>query len=125
MTGIVRKPRVCIVTPGQIGCNPRTVKEADALHAAGYEVSVIATQMLDHVEPRDQALMRGIGWRLHRIDLRSGLRWKLLRAGQICARGAYLSTGLVRYSDVALRAYMLPLRSAALATPADLYVAHY
>jgi hypothetical protein len=125
VTEIVRVPRVCIVTPGQIGCNPRIIKEADALHAAGYEVRVIATQMLDHVEPRDRALIRGIRWRLQRIDLRSRLRWKLLRVGQLCARGAYLSTGFARYADVALRAYMLPLRRAALATSADLYVAHY
>jgi glycosyltransferase involved in cell wall biosynthesis len=115
--------RICILTPGQIGTNPRTVKEADALHEAGYEVDVIATRMLDHVEPRDQALMRRIRWRLKRIDLRS--RWRLLRVGQLGARGAFLATGLPFSADVALRAYTRALRAAALATPADLYVAHY
>jgi hypothetical protein len=118
-------PQICIVTPGQIGTNPRAVKEADALHDAGHQVSVIATRMLDDVEPRDRALMRRIGWRVDRIDLRSRLRWQLLRAGQLGGRYVYRVTGLPRAADIALRAYTPALRRAALATPADIYVAHY
>jgi FkbM family methyltransferase len=117
--------RICILTPGQIGTNPRTVKEADALHEAGHEVEVIATRMLDHVEPRDQALMRRIRWRLHRIELRHRLRWPLLRFGQLAARRAFLATGIGPSADLAYRAYAWPLRRAALATLADLYIAHY
>jgi glycosyltransferase involved in cell wall biosynthesis len=120
-----RAPRVCIVTPGQIGSNPRVVKEADALHEAGHEVSVIATRMLDLVEPRDQALMRRIPWRLERIDLRSRARWRLLRAAQVGARRVYAATGLARFANVGQSACTPPLRRAALATPADLYIAHY
>ena len=69
--------------------------------------------------------MRRIPWRLERIDLRSRLRWRLLRAGQLGARCAYLATGLARSADVGLSAFTRPLRRAALATPADLYIAHY
>lgn len=117
--------RVCIVTPGQIGSNPRVVKEADALHEAGHEVNVIATRSLDVVEPRDQALMHRAPWGLERIDLRSSLRWKLRRAGQLCARRAYATTGLRQTADAGLSALTQPLRRAALAIPADLYIAHY
>jgi hypothetical protein len=117
--------RVCIVTPGQIGSNPRVVKEADALHEAGHEVTVIATRMLDHVEPRDRALMRRIPWHLERIDLRSRLRWRLLRATEAGARRAHAATGFPRFADFALSAYTQPLRRAVLATLADLYIAHY
>jgi glycosyltransferase involved in cell wall biosynthesis len=120
-----RTQRVCIVTQGQIGSNPRVVKEADTLHAAGYHVSVIATRTLDLVGPRDAALMRRIPWRLERIDLRSRLVWKLRRAGQLCARRAYLMTGLGRSAEAAISAFTPPLRRAALATPANLYIAHY
>jgi glycosyltransferase involved in cell wall biosynthesis len=119
-----RAPRVCIVTPGQIGSNPRVVKEAQALYEAGYEVSVIATRTLDLVEPRDLALMRRIPWRLERIDLRSRLRWRLLRAAQLAAR-CTRAVGLVRSVDAGFSAFTRPLRRAALATPADLYIAHY
>src|SRR4051812_33953216 len=51
--GWPRRPeqRICIVTPGPISSNPRVVKEADALAAAGYRVRVVFTQCLDrHVE---------------------------------------------------------------------------
>jgi glycosyltransferase involved in cell wall biosynthesis len=116
--------RICIVTPGQVGANPRVVKEADALHAAGHTVTVIATRMVEHVEPRDQAVMRRRSWRVHRIDLRSALGWKLLRVGQLGARAAYL-TGLASTPDLAWRAYARPLLKAALDTPADLYMGHY
>ena len=117
--------RVCIVTPGQIGSNPRVVKEADALRQAGHEVHVVATRMLDFVEPRDRALMDRIAWRLERVDLRSSLRWKLRRAGQLCARRAYAATGFARSAEAGLSAATPLLRRAALATPADLYIAHY
>lgn len=120
-----RAPRICIVTPGQIGSNPRVVKEAQALHEAGYEVSVISTRTLNLVEPRDLALMRRIPWRLERIDLRSRLQWRLLRAAQLCARFTYVATGVAQCADVGLSAFTWPLRRAALETPADFYVAHY
>ena len=116
--------RICILTPGQIGTNPRIVKEADALYEAGHEVDVIATRMFHHVEPRDQALMRRIGWRLKRIDLRS--RWRLGSASANSGRAvSFWRRGFASSADVALRAYTRPLRAAALTTPADLYVAHY
>lgn len=116
---------VCIVTPGQIGSNPRVVKEADALHDAGYRVTVIATQVLDRVEPRDQSLMRRIGWTLQRIDLRSPVGWKARRVVQTGWAGLHRLTGHAPFAGRGFSAYTAPLRRAALATPADLYVAHY
>jgi hypothetical protein len=118
-------PRICIVTPGQIGSNPRVIKEAQALHEAGHRVSVIATRMLERVEPRDRALMRSIPWQLERINLRSRVHWRLLRAVQAGARCAHAIARLPRLADAALNACTRPLRRAAIATPADLYVAHY
>lgn len=118
-------PRVCIVTPGQIGSNPRVVKEADALHEAGFRVTVIATRTLDCVEPRDRSLMRRIRWRLERLDLRSKWRWRLRRAGQISFRHVYSRTGFASFADFGFSAYTYPLFSAALRTPAELYIAHY
>jgi glycosyltransferase involved in cell wall biosynthesis len=117
--------RVCVVTPGQIGSNPRVVKEADALHEAGHEVNVIATRELDAVEPRDRSLIHRIPWRLQRIDLRSPLRSKLRRAVQVCARQTYSATGLTWSAAAGLSGAVRPLRSAALGVPADLYIAHY
>lgn len=120
-----RSLRVCIVTAGHIGSNPRVVKEADALHDAGHEVSVISARVLDLVEPLDQALMRRIPWRLERIDLRPPLRRRLRRVVQLCARRAYAGLGLAWCAEPGLSASAGIVRRAACATSADLYVAHY
>jgi glycosyltransferase involved in cell wall biosynthesis len=81
--------------------------------------------VLDSVEPRDRALMRRISWQLKRINLGSTMRWRVLRAAQTSARGAHVLTDSPHFADFALSAYTLPLRHAALATPAELYIAHY
>ena len=46
--------RICIVTPGALGSNPRVVKEADALVRAGHDVHVIATRSLAVVDAQRQ-----------------------------------------------------------------------
>jgi hypothetical protein len=33
---------ICIVSPGNLASNPRLLKEVDALHEAGYGVTVVA-----------------------------------------------------------------------------------
>ncbi len=43
---------ICLVTPGHLSTNPRLVKEADALAAAGYRVSVVSSR---HFRPADEA----------------------------------------------------------------------
>jgi glycosyltransferase involved in cell wall biosynthesis len=116
---------VCIVSTGHIGSNPRVVKEADALHDAGHEVTVIAPRVLDLIEPLDQAVMRRAPWRLERIDLRPALRRRLRRAVQLGARRAYAALGLAWCADPGLSATASLLRRATIATSADLYVAHY
>lgn len=117
--------KVCIVTPGAIGSNPRAVKEADALHAAGYEVTVIATRTLDRVDARDEALMRRIRWRLERIDLRARAAWRRLRAPQLLARKLHGIAGWDRLADRAFSPFTAALAPVALRAPADLYIAHY
>jgi glycosyltransferase involved in cell wall biosynthesis len=118
-------PCICIVTPGQIGSNPRVVKEAQALHECGFDVTVIATRTLDVVEPRDQSLLRRVPWRVVRLDLRDRRRWRLRRAAQVAFRRAHAMTGLAGFADRGFSAFTRPLLEATLCTPADLYIAHY
>ena len=35
---------VCIVSPGNLASNPRVLKEADALHEAGYAVTAVVCE---------------------------------------------------------------------------------
>ena len=81
--GVPRKLRICIVTPGALGSNPRVVKEAQALHEGGNDVTVIATRTLALVDRRDEAVLAAAPWRAQRLDftLRGGA-WRLRRAAQ-------------------------------------------
>lgn len=103
--------RICIVTSSALGSNPRVVKEAEALTAAGHAVHVIAVRVLDLVDARDADVLAGARWSCERIDLRSRLKWRLLRLAQKLS-GAF--------SPVTA-----PLARRAAAWPADLYIAHY
>lgn len=118
-------PRVCILTPGQIGSNPRVVKEAQALHEAGYRVQVVATRILDQVEPRDRALMRRISWQLDRIDMTRRYVWRTRRLAQEASRRAFAATGFGCFADFGFSAFTSALYQQALDIPADLYIAHY
>ena len=118
-------PHICILTPGQIGSNPRVVKEADALHEAGFRMTVVATRTLDRVESRDQSLMARIPWQLERIDLRSRHGWRMRRLPQIAARRAYEATQWRALAERSFSPFTPALVKAATRQPADLYIAHY
>ncbi|MFN0219996.1 MAG: glycosyltransferase [Hyphomicrobium sp.] len=117
--------RICILTPGQVGSNPRVVKEAQALHEAGFDVTVIATRVLDLVESRDQAVLRKAPWRLQRIDLRPSIWWRALRAEQMVSRKVFEIFERPQLADRGCSAVTPPLIYAAVNRPADLYIAHY
>lgn len=120
-----RGPRVCIVTAAQIGSNPRVVKEAQALHEAGFLVTVVALRTLDSVEPRDRSILQGARWHCERIDLRS--RWRRLPA-RLAHSGFRAGAHWVPWPplrDLAFSELTPALAMAAVRTPADLYIAHY
>lgn len=117
--------RICIVTPGQLGSNPRVVKEAAALADAGHEVRVIATRVASFVEPRDQAILAHAAFTAERVSFDRRGYWLAQRLRQVIARRVW---SLVPSRALAAPAYSpmsRGLTSAAQAFPADLYVAHY
>ena len=48
--------RICLVSPGHLSSNPRLVKEADALHEAGYAVRVVAGDVTPSVRHLDNTI---------------------------------------------------------------------
>ena len=56
--------RICLVTPGQPSTNPRLVKEADALHEAGYDVQVVACKYQEWADTADAAF-NDRDWPIH------------------------------------------------------------
>ncbi len=121
--------RVCLLSPGQPSTNPRLVKEADALAEAGYRVQALCGVWADWAEATDRELLRDRSWRCRYVGGRPGeerllYHWTRLRyaAGRRLAplgpsRDRSLRWGLSRVGE--------ELRRAALASPADLYIAHY
>ena len=103
--------RICIVTPGALGSNPRVVKEAQTLSDHGHGVDVVCTRTLAAVDERDADIVAGAPWRTHRIDLSNPWAWRLRRLVQI-ANGEF-------------SAFTGALTAKACAIPADLYIAHY
>lgn len=121
--------RICLISPGHLSSNPRLVKEADALAAAGHRVLVI----VGHSFPAYAAEAHAFGDRPWQVVARvpfgllapRWLRWKQrLRqrlASALCRLGC-------RPLALVLRAWhpaTPELIRAALAIPADLYIAHY
>ena len=121
----IRGRRVCIVTPTHLGSTPRVVKEADALHESGLEVTVIAVRTLDSVEARDQAILERARWRVRRIDLRSAWRRLPARIVQATAQTFGRTLPAAWTADMRTSALTPHLAAAASTTPADLFIAHY
>ena len=102
--------RICSITPHQLLNNPRAVREADALAAAGHDVRVVAVRNSPEQSALDDSRAHGRAWRLQTIDiqrtpegrvawLRTGIRqkaakalWRRLRRGERLAITAYCRT---------------------------------
>lgn len=117
---------VCIVSPGNLASNPRLLKEADALHGAGYAVTAVVCDYSADLRSADDEIAAGVPWTVVRVPRPLGERAVTLAAGRlarmVAAVGAAVPVGL------AIRASGGPvstLRRAARGITADLYIAHY
>jgi glycosyltransferase involved in cell wall biosynthesis len=118
--------QVCLISPGNLSSNPRLVKEANALHGAGYGVTVIACDYTDSLRPFDDKIAAGAPWKVRRVRRRARERY-LNRGAHVLARILTLA-GLRVPALVAANAYGGPasaLCDAAREIRADLYIAHY
>ena len=120
--------RICLVSTGQPSTNPRLVKEADALTRAGHAVHVIGAHWVDWATAADARMMASRHWTLSLVDWRqSEAPWlfHLSRVRHFAARRA-VGTAFERMfgADTVLCRVGPELRREALATPADLYIAH-
>lgn len=118
--------RICIITSGPIGSDPRVVKEADALSEAGHNVTVVAVRTLPAVDRLDDAILAGAIWQSQRLDFRSrGNRWRLLRLAQVSQVAAFSLTRSGRLAERAISTFTPALCKAAKSIAADIYIAHY
>lgn len=116
--------RVCLVTPGHLSTNPRLVKEADALAAAGYAVSIVSARFIPWADEADSEFA-GRPWSVRRVAFGPiAGRWRHVTQSlrRHAGMGTYKLTGCC--AEIALHPAIPALTRAASAIPADLYIAH-
>jgi hypothetical protein len=120
-------PSICLLTGSHFCRNPRVVKEANALAAAGYEVTVLAPVLAGDLRAEDERLLAGAGWRHEPYcDLRPA---RAGRAGPLLTRlvrrlGAESVRWLGWQAPASLGYGASRLLRAALRTRHDLYIGH-
>jgi hypothetical protein len=118
--------RVCLVTPGHLGSNPRIVKEANALSAAGYDVTVVYCESHRPAIERDRSILKNAQWKTKRFSIFSNRLTYVFAA--VLRKIAIL---LWRYgvrndivAEYAHHAFGDALARVVCATDADLYIGH-
>lgn len=117
---------VCIVSPGNLASNPRVLKEADALHGAGYDVTVIVCDYNEALRLADDEIEAAAPWKVIRVP-RARDEGFVARMAAGLAR-VLSAVGIAVPVGVAARSARTPvaaLMRRALEVPADLYIAHY
>lgn len=59
----MRQKKIVLITTGQPSINPRIIKEADAFHAAGYEVMLFYCFFINWASEKDTVLLKNIPWK--------------------------------------------------------------
>ena len=109
---------ICIVSPGNLASNPRVLKEAAALHAAGYGVTNVVCDYSDELKAVDDEIVAKIPWKVVRVPRPVGERAMMMTAARLAklasAAGIGISPGL---AALASGGPVSTLRRAALAGP--------
>ena len=120
--------RVCLVTTGQPSTNPRLVKEADALAAAGYRVTVVGAFGGDWAVEADRSLLATKMWPFDLVDWRRERRpllfWRSRVRQRVAQPLAAWSHAPIRWAEAAVARPAPELAREAMRHPADLYIAH-
>ena len=115
---------ICLVTTGHLSTNPRLVKEADALSAAGYEVSIVAARFIPWADAADSEFAVR-PWRVKKVAF-GPLAGRPKHIAQSLMRRVCLLAwkGLGLWPERAFHPVIPGLTRAACSTQADLYIAH-
>lgn len=120
------RKRVCLVSPGHVSCNPRLLKEANALHDAGFHVRVVAGNYSPEARLLDESILPQAPWSWTQVTLGAKPTYFMRRLWQELARRV-AATGWIPHLSVAIWAHSpmsAKLAKVAAAESADLYIAH-
>jgi glycosyltransferase involved in cell wall biosynthesis len=120
--------RIVLLTGSPLCHNPRAIKEADALAAAGYQVEVLGAWLDDALAARDREIVGARCWAFTVVaDLRCSTLAGRMRRAMVAARRRWHRTAFVRFGHAHpdLLGYTpAPLLRAAMQRDAALYIAH-
>lgn len=118
--------KLCLVSPAHVANNPRLVKEANALAAAGHSVHVVCGRYYSVIDPHDQAIFAGAAWTWTQVDYgvkRRALLQKLVHKwAKKRIRG--IAQPALRLATLANHCAADLLAAAARRAGADLYIGH-
>ena len=119
---------VCLITTAHLASNPRLVKEADALQAAGYRTHVVATTLAESLRAMDQTILARARWTCTLVDRGTlpGYAWLtfLQRSSQWLLGKGMTRWGGIGLAKAAHHRLTAKLGEVAANIPADLYHAH-
>lgn len=118
--------RIAILTASPLSRNPRVVKEATTLGAAGYDVTVLSVSQSPRFEDYDRELLRGLPFRRRVLDYSSD-SWVSRVAGFRQRSATWLAREACRYLRLEFAQSLGPasaLLRLARAEPADLTIVH-
>jgi hypothetical protein len=117
---------VCIVSPGNLASNPRVIKEASALHDAGYSVTTVTCDYSEALRGEDDEITATAPWKVVRVKRAPeegvSARVATTMAKALEAAGMTVPAGVAACSA---RAPVGPLTRTLRGIRADLYIAHY
>lgn len=123
------KRKICLISSAHLSYNPRLLKEADALNAAGYDVRVVSMNVESSKAGLDEELMRSRAWRLRTVNARKDslagrVRWLISTVQQRRFQKQWRAGASASVTDQAFSRYLPLLASAAAQEPAALFIAH-
>jgi glycosyltransferase involved in cell wall biosynthesis len=125
----MQRKSICIVGLGSISQNPRLVKEADALAAAGHEVVVLFLQHFEWARAMDRQILERAKWRAEIVDVSLSVAGRLRRwtSGLQLSLFRRLCRWTMRFpiAELAYSRYFLVLLRRAIRHRSDLYIGHY
>jgi glycosyltransferase involved in cell wall biosynthesis len=109
--------KIVLITTGQPAVNPRIVKEATALHTAGFDVTVLYCFFIDWAADKDKQLLQQVPWKYQRVGgspaSESGLYFfTRLRNKTAALLNRYLGNGFLLAERTQARAYDELLKTA-------------
>ncbi len=122
------RPTVCLITSAHLASNPRLVKEADALQAAGYRTHVVAADLAASLRAMDQTILARARWSCTLVGRGTLPGYAFLtflqRGSQWLLGKGWVKWGGVPLAVTAHHRLTRKLGNVAAGIPADLYHAH-